>query len=155
MKIVPASRPMVKGRKDFERAVPIMEALASDLSPKNALVEVNLVGERRMAELNREHRGRKGASEILTFCYGRDPGLDREAESPFGEIFLCWQRLSKGALVRKVPCVAYLLRLFVHGLCHLKGYRHDDAGSERRMESVEKKLLRPHLPEEVVTRLFA
>jgi rRNA maturation RNase YbeY len=154
VKIVPSSRSRVKGKGEFERAAPLMEAVASCFPPEDALVEVNLVGERRMAELSRLYRSKGGASEILTFSYTEDPPADPSAENPVGEIYLCWRRIAVGAGKRSVSRRAYLLRLLVHGLCHLRGYRHDDTRSEKRMENVEKRILRQHLSEEEVARLF-
>ncbi len=132
-----------------------MESVASCFPPADALVEINLVGERKMAELNRVYRRRRGVSEILTFCYTDDNGSDPGVESAAGEIYLCWKRLALGARKRRVSKAAYLLRLLVHGLCHLQGYRHDDGPSEIRMEKVEKERLRLHLSEGEVARLFS
>jgi probable rRNA maturation factor len=124
------------------------------VAPADSLVEVNLVGERRMAELNRAYRRRKGASEILTFPYTAGPGGKVAGEDAAGEIFLCWARLEAGALRRRVEPAYYMLRLIAHGLCHLKGHRHDDEESESRMEEVERKLLRGLIPKEAIARLF-
>jgi probable rRNA maturation factor len=128
--------------------------MASQLPPKKALVEISLVGERRMAELNRVYRSKRGASEILTFSYIEDPEIDPGAENPVGEIYLCWQRLIGGARRRRVSQMAYLLRLFAHGLCHLQGYRHNGLRSTKRMEKLEKELLSRYLSEAELARLF-
>lgn len=154
MKIIPNSRPRVKGREEFDRTVPLMEGLASHLRPKNALVEVNLVGERRMAALNRMYRGMRGAPEVLTFPYTGDPDIGRDAESPLGEIFLCWPRIAIGAGRRRVTREAYAVRLLVHGLYHLKGYGHECERCELAMEKMERELLGLHLSGEVMKRLF-
>lgn len=106
-----------------------------------------------MAELGRTYRHRRGASEILTFPYSGDTGGGAD-EDALGEIFLCWKRLVMGAGRRHVSPEHYMLRLVAHGLCHLKGYSHDSEGAERKMEEVERKLLRDLVPREVVTRLF-
>lgn len=105
-----------------------------------------------MSELNRVYRRRRGASEILTFPYDAEGGIT--GEDALGEIFLCWTRLEAGARRRRVKPVHYMLRLIAHGLCHLKGHRHDDERSESRMEEVERKLLRGLIPKDVISRLF-
>lgn len=107
-----------------------------------------------MAALNREYRGRRGAAEILTFPYGSAGGIAGE-EEPIGEIFLCWSSLAGGARRRRVGAEAYLLRLVVHGLCHLMGHAHGDPASEERMEEVERALLARSLGPAEVERLFA
>lgn len=154
MKLSLNSHPRVRGREEFRRASHLMQSMASSIPPRDTLVEVNLVGERRMASLNKTYRGTKGAPEILTFPYGGDRVSDPDGEGPEGEIYVCWRSLTIGARRRRVSRSAYLLRLLVHGLCHLRGYHHDDLRSERQMEEAEKKLLRLYLPENVVARLF-
>lgn len=154
MKVTLSCRPRVKGRAEFEGMSDLVESLASRAAPSDSLVEINLVGERRMAELGRIYRRRKGASEILTFPYGTCPDGGDDDEDSVGEIFLCWARLSAGAHGRRVSPEHYMLRLLAHGLCHLKGYRHDDEKSEREMEEVESRLLRGLMPKDVIARLF-
>ena len=147
-------RPRVKGMERFKGAAPLIELLASEIAPKKELVEINLVGEKRISELNRIYRGRRGAPDILTFTYGARSDRGRAEEDALGEIFLCWPRLEAAARKRRVPAVAYMLRLIAHGLCHVKGHRHDSQRGERVMEEVEKKMLRGILPEDVIIRLF-
>jgi len=144
----------VRGRARFEEAAGLVESLASRVAPADSLVEVNLVGERRMAELNRIYRRRRGAAEILTFPYTAGPGEGTADEDALGEIFLCWKRLEVGARRRRVKPAHYMLRLLAHGLCHLKGYRHHDAESESMMEEVERKLLHGLIPKDAIARLF-
>ena len=71
-----------------------------------------------------------------------------------GEIYICWTKLTEGARARKVSRRAYLLRLVVHGLCHIMGYRHDDERSERKMEKAEIKHLSKVLAGSEIERLF-
>lgn len=156
MKILRGSHPLVAGRTRFERAGAEIDSLASGFSPSGALVEVTLVGERRMSYLNRTYRGRKGAAEILTFSY--TGGGDEEArgvEEVTGEIFICWRRLVYGARGRKVSARAYLLRLVAHGLCHIQGFSHGDEASGLEMERIEAEHLRPFLSSAELESLFA
>jgi len=127
--------------------------LADGVEPRHALVEVNWIGERAMARLNRLYKRRTGSAEILSFpCAG---GPDPGGEIPLGEIYLCWTCLMRGARRRRVSPRSYGARLLVHGLFHLSGFRHDDARSEARMETVEARLLGAHLSKREVERLFA
>ncbi len=152
MKAILSCKPRVSGRERFNETSALIDSLVSKVLPKHALVEINLVGERRMAELNRRYRGRRGPSEILSFSYGIGPNIG--GEDIVGEIYLCWPRLAHGAVRRRVEEEHYMLRLIAHGLCHLKGYRHDIEMEERKMEGVEKGLLRGLLRDGVIERLF-
>jgi probable rRNA maturation factor len=142
----------VIGRERFRETSALIDSLVLRVLPKHAIVEINLVGERRMVELNKRYRGRRGASEILSFSYGSEPGLGQD--DSIGEIYLCWPRLTRGAQRRKVDDKEYALRLIAHGLCHLKGYSHGNEAEERKMEEVEKRLLQGLLSDEVIKRLF-
>ncbi len=152
MKAILSCRPRVRGRERFNEASALIDSLVSRVLPEHALVEINLVGERRMAELNRKYRRRRGPSEILSFSYGTHQGGSHE--DTMGEIYLCWPGITRSAERRRVKSEEYMLRLIAHGLCHLKGYCHDDETEERKMEEVEKRLLHGLLKDGVIDRLF-
>ena len=152
MKAILSCRPRVIGRERFREASSLIESLVLKVLPKQAIVEINLIGERRMAELNKRYRDRRGASEILSFSYGSDAGSGQD--DAIGEIYLCWARLTRGAHSRGVDDKEYMLRLIAHGLCHLKGHSHGNEAEERKMEEVEKRLLQGLLDDEVLKRLF-
>jgi probable rRNA maturation factor len=153
VKLTIAGSARLGGRAAREKLSPFLRSVASRVAPANARVEVNWIGERSMARLNRAYKKRRGAAEILTFpcCGAPDP----EGDAPLGEIYLCWPRLVGGARRRGVSRRAYGARLVVHGLLHLRGYRHDDSRSEGRMEAAEARLLKGHCSEREVRRLFA
>ena len=153
MRIATAGSPRVRGRAELERLAGMFRAIGEPLRPRGRTVTVALVGERRMACLNRRYKGRSGAAEILTFPCGDGPGP--AAETPFGEICLCWASLVRGARGRGVSRRAYAARLLAHGLLHLMGRRHSTAAEERRMERAERRLLVGHLAEREIERLFA
>ena len=154
MKIIINSHPRVTGRKKFDRLAGEIGSIAASFAPVKRLVGVNLVGQRRMASLNRKYRGRRGAAQILTFDYSGPDGGDPSGEEVTAEIFLCWNPILSGARYRRVPPEAYLLRLVVHGLCHLEGFRHGNEDEEREMEREEMKHLGKVLPRKTVERLF-
>jgi len=134
------------GRKEFEKAGKEISSLVSAFIPRRSAVEINLVGEKKMAWLNRTFKGRKGSAEVLTFRYPSDPASS--------EIYICWKKLAEGAARRRVSTRAYLLRLVVHGMCHIEGYTHGDEKSEARMEKAEMAYLGPFIPSRTMKKLF-
>ena len=102
-------------------------------------VDVTLIGGRRMAMLNRDYRGRRGAAEILTFVYDDDRSPD--SEGAVGEILICWKKLAVAAAGLGVSRKAYLLRLIAHGLSHIEGFSHGDDGKAEKMERREREIL--------------
>jgi rRNA maturation RNase YbeY len=155
VKLVISSRSRVKGKAEFERASSAMIEIAHGAFPGDATVEVNLIGERRMAALNRAYRKGSGVSSVLTFSYTGEGEPKPGEEGTLGEIYLCWKPLISEARRRRVSRRTYLLRLFVHGLCHLRGFRHGDPESEKRMEDTERALLKAHVSAAELARLFA
>lgn len=152
MKIRIGSRPSATGSAAFERAAPRMEEAAARVGGGARPVEVTLVGERRMAELNRRYKGRRGAAEILTFDYGS--GRGGAPDDPRGEILICWKRLESGARRTGVPRETYLLRLLVHGLCHLAGHSHRTGAGADAMEAAERRALEGIVDPRRLDRLF-
>jgi rRNA maturation RNase YbeY len=153
MRIVTAGDARVRGRAALERAAGMLGALGEAIPPRGRTVIVAVVGERRMAVLNRRYKSRRGPAEILTFPYRGVPGP--RDESPVGEICLCWARLERGAKRRGVSPRSYAVRLVLHGLMHLAGRRHGTAQEERRMEAAERRSLRRVLGPRLIERLFA
>ena len=146
-----SSSPMVTGRKEFERAAGPIVNLGARIGGKG-IVEITLIGARRMARLNSVYKGRRGVAEILTFPYDDDPYP--EGEGTAGEILICWKRLAASAEALGVSNRSYLLRLVAHGLSHLEGYSHQSDDEAARMEKREKRLLEGVVPRRDLARLF-
>ena len=115
-------------------------------------VDVTLIGERRMAVLNREYKGRRGAAEILTFVYEDDPSP--AGEGPSGEILICWKRLAASAGRLGVSRRAYLLRLVAHGLSHIEGFKHGDDMDAEGMEKREREIIEGTVNEKDIEKMF-
>jgi probable rRNA maturation factor len=87
----------------------------------------SFIGPKKMRELNRTHRSKDYATDILSF----------ELEKNAGEIFICKSAAAKKAkLFGRTPS-NYLSFLFIHGLCHLKGMAHG-ATMERQERKIRK-----------------
>jgi probable rRNA maturation factor len=100
-------------------------------------VEVSFVGSARMRELNARYRGKRYATDILSF----------EAPKPFraagllGELVICAPTLRAQAREQGHPVRKELEILLVHGLLHLLGMDHERGGAEAaRMARWEKRL---------------
>jgi probable rRNA maturation factor len=146
-----SSSPSVTGKREFERAAGMIKEMGRGCSGDRQ-VEVTLIGERRMAVLNREYKGRRGAAEILTFVYDDDPSP--AGEEPSGEILICWKRLASSAARLGVSRRAYLLRLVAHGLSHLEGFTHGDDMDAEEMEKREREILDGTVNRKDIEKMF-
>lgn len=92
---------------------------------------VLLISDRRMASLHRKFMHQTGPTDVLTFQHG--------------EIFLSVETARRNAR-RFGSSLASELRLYVvHGLLHLHGFDDRTQGSARKMERIQKKILREAL----------
>lgn len=114
------------------------------------------VGIDRMRALNKQHRGKDYATDILSFdlddheCdHDHDHGehevfIKTAAELKFGtgEIIINPEKARSKAKEFDRAFENYLHFLFVHGLMHLKGHDHEDDADAKKMEAAEKKALK-------------
>ncbi len=97
---------------------------------------VQFVGEKRIRDLNREHRERDEVTDVLSFPL-EDEGAgeavwEGEDEGPprlLGDVVVCVRRAVRQARQDSLPPAFEISLLLVHGTLHLLGYDHEtDAG---------------------------
>jgi probable rRNA maturation factor len=102
-------------------AAAVRSALAAE-GVQSGEVGVAFVDERRIAELNTEHRGKPSATDVLSFPIDGRALLPDGVPRQLGDLVVC-------------PAVASaegtpIATLLVHGVLHLVGYDHEtDAGA--------------------------
>ena len=77
---------------------------------------IELVGEQRIRELNREHRGKDEPTDVLSFPV--DEGSPSAGPRELGDVVICPEH------------TADLVEATVHGVLHLCGYDHETDGGE-------------------------
>lgn len=98
-------------------------------------ITVRIVGAAEARTLNRRYRGRDYAANVLAFPYGSSRGVLH------GDLVLCAPVIAREARAQGKTVDAHLAHLTVHGLLHLRGYRHARHREAARMEALETKLL--------------
>ena len=91
-------------------------------------LSVVFCGEHVMRRINREHRGKDYATNILSF-----PLSDQS-----GEIFICQNVCRRQHTEHERSYTNFIAMLFVHGLVHLKG--HDHGATMSRLETRYRKM---------------
>ena len=89
-------------------------------------VAVELVDERRIRELNRDHRGRDEPTDVLSFPV--DEGGPSAGPRELGDVIICPEH------------TADLEEAVVHGVLHLCGYDHETDDGE--MLELQRRVLR-------------
>jgi probable rRNA maturation factor len=99
---------------------------------------IYFVGAPAMAQINQEHLGHSGATDVITFDYG-DPSRPRRLA---GEIFVCVPVAQEQSRVFRVSWQAEIVRYIVHGILHLQGFDDLKAPDRRKMKQRENALMR-------------
>jgi probable rRNA maturation factor len=112
------------------------ERLLSALALHDAELSILLCDSAIMRSLNRRHRGGDYATDVLAFPLFTDPGEAWGGTTRpmlLGDIVLCIPTAARQARAGGKPVLAEVTMLLAHGLLHLLGLDHRNAGEERRM----------------------
>jgi probable rRNA maturation factor len=127
----------------------VLAALQGD-----ARITLRFVGTREGRTLNREHRGRDYATNVLTFAYDPLPAppagpssTRRRTTAPpsppvEADIVLCMPVIRAEARAQDKPLDHHLAHLVIHGVLHAQGFDHEDENEAQAMERLEAALLR-------------
>ena len=137
---------------DWALALPEAEALAkraviatlamaaADL--EGVEVSILLADDETLKRLNRDHRGRDRATNVLAFP-NMSPGSARPPGMALilGDLALAWETLHREAAVQGKPLAAHFSHLVVHGTLHLLGHDHEAEAEAQVMEDLERGIL--------------
>ena len=109
-------------------------AWARSAAGGRAEIVIRLVAQAEARALNAAYRGAAYAANVLSFGYGGSPLA--------GDVVLCPRVVAREAREQGKTLAAHFAHLTVHGVLHLRGYRHARAGDAARMERAEIRILR-------------
>jgi len=105
---------------------------------KNVEMAVRIVNTAEGARLNKQFRGKRGATNVLSFpCtdrLGRRRGL-------LGDIVICAPLVAREASVQNKAETAHWAHMLVHAIMHLRGYDHLTRADAKIMEAKEIRVL--------------
>lgn len=116
---------------DTEAVAALVDVVLKAEGVENAELGVEFVGERRMRELNREHRDHDEVTDVLSFPLEEAGEWSAGDPSPrlLGDIVICARQAERQALGDGLPPAFEFAVLLAHGALHLLGYDHEvDAG---------------------------
>lgn len=97
-------------------------------------IGVYLVTSHRMAELNEEHLGHEGSTDVLTFDYS--------SATRHGELFICPAVAEENAAHHDDGLSRELSRYLIHGLLHMVGHDDRQPSTRRDMKREENRILK-------------
>ena len=102
-------------------------------------VSLRFTNIRNIKKLNYSFSGSNKETNVLSFS--PDPNETDENNNSIGDIAICVEVLRKEAKEQNKVFLDHLLHLFVHGVLHLIGYKHDSETEALKMEQIEKSIL--------------
>jgi probable rRNA maturation factor len=110
----------------------LFDTIKNKVLGNNYELSLTFIGTKRMRDLNRTHREKDYATDVLSF-----PLDDLGEKSQMGEVFINLEVANKKSKDFDRTPKNYLVFLFIHSLFHLKGYDHGDK-MEKKEEEVRK-----------------
>jgi probable rRNA maturation factor len=109
---------------------------------RDGAVTVVLTDDDEAAALNLQHRGKAGATNVLSFPAPKLPGLPPGEPPPLGDIVLAAGVVRREAAEQGISLDQHLRHLVVHGTLHLLGHDHDTEEKAEKMAALEAMLLK-------------
>ncbi len=100
---------------------------------------VRIVDEPEGARLNRRYRGKRRATNVLSFPFEDPPGL---RSAILGDIVICAPVVAREARTHGRPARAHWAHMLVHAIMHLRGYDHGTPEQAMIMQNMECRALR-------------
>jgi len=122
-------------RKKFRRIAVRISSASGFEAAQWCLV---LTDDEEVRQLNKTYRKKDRTTDVLSFAMQEGPGAELHPHL-LGDVVISVEQARKQAPDEELE--AEIVRLMIHGLCHLRGFRHGDAGSRREMRQEEEALL--------------
>lgn len=121
-------------------------ALEAEALPPSTQLSIALVDEARIAELNEQHLGKTGSTDVLSFPIEDFSGglADPEPDGPpllLGDILICPAVVRANAMAAGVAFDDEMALMVVHGILHLLGRDHVIEAEAEIMEAREREIL--------------
>jgi len=102
-------------------------------------VGIRVVSEAESAALNTRYRGRRRATNVLSFNFEPPKGVKSDF---IGDLVICAPVVRREARAQRIPIEAHWAHMVVHGIMHLRGYDHQRIDEATVMERKEARVLK-------------
>ena len=103
---------------------------------KKELGELNIIlaGDKELLELNKTYLSGKYLTDVITFEYNKEKKIS-------GDIYLSVERIRENALKFNERVDREILRVIIHGIMHLMGYKDKKDEEQKKMRQKEDEYL--------------
>jgi len=137
----------------LEFALKPLEDIASHLSA-NATVELLIVNNHEIQTLNKQHRNKMSATDVLSFPLDNTYISKDVIGFPLGSIVISATYVRQKATYYGHSLQDELSLLFIHGMLHLLGFDHDNDLGQMRLKE-EETIKHFNLPKSLIIRTEA
>jgi probable rRNA maturation factor len=106
------------------RVADIARAVLRAEKVRRARLSIAFVDDARIARLNRQHLGHRGATDVISFALSDDAAVGL-----VGDIYISPGVARRNAMEQGISARDELTRLVVHGVLHVVGYDHPEGAS--------------------------
>ncbi|MFH1131706.1 MAG: rRNA maturation RNase YbeY [Pseudomonadota bacterium] len=103
-----------------------------------AELSILLTDNAQISQLNEEYRGKNKVTDVLAFAFA-DAEDGHVTPELLGDVVVSVEQAMRQSKYGDLE--SEVIRLLVHGFCHLRGYDHYRPVDSRRMEKEEQRLL--------------
>lgn len=128
---------------DSRALVASAKRLLGAVGESGASLSLTLVGDAEMRAINRDHRGKDRSTDVLSFSLdGESPAPDpgNDSERLLGDVVISVETARRQAADYDATLQEEIYRLLIHGLLHVLGHDHVQAGERRAMQREERRL---------------
>lgn len=108
------------------------------LKKNRASISLHIIGDKKMTELNFQHRGKKKPTDVLSFATNEGEG---QLSDDWGDVFICLPQVKRQAKEYNIPWKEEFYRMLIHGILHLFGYDHMKEKDAKKMFRLQEKFL--------------
>jgi probable rRNA maturation factor len=126
---------------DGRALVSTAQALLRACDEGASAISLTLVSDAAIRELNREHRGKDAATDVLSFPLDPDERSDaQDPERLLGDVVISVDTARRQAADYDAELQAEIYRLLIHGVLHVLGHDHEESQEREVMTREERRL---------------
>ena len=129
-----------KSGVDTRRLKTVARELLAHAGEKGSSLSVSLVDDAEIQILNREHRGKDKATDVLSFPLDPSDFGEDSPERLLGDVVISIDTARRQAADYDAPLQNEIYRLLIHGILHVLGHDHEEPEERAAMEAEERRL---------------
>jgi len=119
--------------------------LLEEVGHSTSEISIAIVLDDEIAALNRKHRGKRSATDVLAFSLLEGEHSDHRGRL-LGDVVIGIETAARQARAAHRGLDEEVARLLIHGILHLLGWDHEEPVEARRMRAEERRLWRAIRP---------